>query len=125
MATLLITAGPKEGECYPLESSRLISVGRDDQCNIQIIDDQMSRRHLQIRYEQVDDRHFAVDMRSANGVFVNGQRITQDAALKDGDVIKVGQSQIRYTRQDFPDPETAWEHYKKKDEWKRSTLVSE
>ena len=121
MATLLITAGPKEGECYPLESSRLISVGRDDQCNIQIIDDQMSRRHLQIRYEQVDDRHYAVDMRSANGVFVNGARITGDRQLDEGDVILIGQSEIRYTEDDVTDIDLALDHFKKTDEWKRGT----
>ncbi len=125
MATLMIISGPNEGQCYPLAESRLISVGRDDQCNIQIVDTQISRRHLQVRHEAKDDCHYAVDMRSANGVFVNSERITEEAPLTEGDVIGVGQSQIRYTRSDFPDAESAWAHFKKKDEWKRSTLMSD
>jgi pSer/pThr/pTyr-binding forkhead associated (FHA) protein len=72
MATLLVVSGPHEGRYYPLEEHRLVSVGRDDQCSFQLVDDKISRRHLQIRYEEGSDVHFAVDMRSANGVFVNG-----------------------------------------------------
>ncbi len=123
MATLLMIAGPKKGHYYPLQDSRLISVGRDDQCTIQIVDDRVSRRHLQVRYEPEEDRHYAVDMRSANGVFVNVKRIVEDTPLKDGDVIQVGRSQLRFLKQAFNDAETAWEHYHKKDEWKRSTLI--
>lgn len=123
MPTLLMTAGPAQGQYFPLHKSRLITVGRDDQCNIQIVDDQVSRRHLQIRFEQEEDRHYAVDMRSANGVFVNGWRITHDTGLQDGDVIQVGQSTLCYSTTDFPDAESAWEHYKKTGEWKRSTIV--
>ncbi|MHC4414204.1 MAG: FHA domain-containing protein [Planctomycetota bacterium] len=123
MATLLVISGPSEGRYYPLNASRLVSIGRDDQCSIQIVDDGISRRHLQIRYEQADDHHVAVDMRSANGVYVNGRRIVQESALRDGDIIGVGRSKLRYTRQDFSDADSAWEHYQKTDEWRRGTLV--
>ncbi len=123
MATLLVVSGPGKGQCYPLHASRLISVGRDDQCSIQITDDQISRRHLQLRFEPEEQKYYAVDMRSANGVFVNGWRITHDTGLQSGDVIKIGESELCYTMQDFADSESAWESFKKGGEWKRSTIV--
>ncbi len=121
MATLIVTSGPCEGKTYPLESSNLVSVGRDDQCSFQLVDNEISRRHLQIRYDQDKRCHFAVDMRSANGVFVNGARITGDRQLDEGDVIRIGQSEIRYTEDDVTDIDLALEHFKKTDEWKRGT----
>ena len=121
MATLVATAGPVEGQSFPLDLSRLISVGRDDQCTIQILDEQVSRRHLQIRFDQDDDRHYAVDMRSANGVYINGTRLTDDRPLDDGDIILIGQSELRYTRDDVTDIDLAIEQFRKKDEWKRGT----
>ncbi|MHC4429279.1 MAG: FHA domain-containing protein [Planctomycetota bacterium] len=123
MATLVITQGPAEGRCIQLRrGDRLVSIGRDDQCTFQLVDEHISRRHLQIRYEEQEDLHYAVDMRSANGVFVNGKQIVESKLLKEGDVIRIGHTTIRYTRNDFPDEQSAIDHYKKTDEWKRSTI---
>jgi pSer/pThr/pTyr-binding forkhead associated (FHA) protein len=121
MATIVVTAGPCEGQSFPLEESRLVSVGRDDQCTIQLLDEQVSRRHLQIRFNPDEDQHYAVDMRSANGVFVNGGRLTEDRPLEEGDVIVIGKSELRYTHDDVDDIDMAIEQYRKKDEWKRGT----
>jgi pSer/pThr/pTyr-binding forkhead associated (FHA) protein len=121
MATIVVMAGPNEGKTFLLQASRLVSIGRDDQCNIQLVDNQVSRRHLQIRFDADEDQHYAVDMRSANGVFVNGERVTEDRPLADGDIIVVGQSELRYTRDDVDDIDLAMEQYRKRDEWKRGT----
>ena len=121
MATTVVTAGPCEEQSFPLEESRLVSVGRDDQCTIQLLDGEVSRRHLQIRFDPNEDQHYAVDMRSANGVFVNGGRLTDDRPLEEGDIILIGQSELRYTHDDVDDIDTAIEQYRKKDEWKRGT----
>ncbi|MHC4219070.1 MAG: FHA domain-containing protein [Planctomycetota bacterium] len=121
MATIVVTAGPCEGQSFPLDVSRLVSVGRDDQCSIQLLDEQVSRRHLQIRFDPDQDRHYAVDMRSANGVFVNGARVTEDRLLDDGDIIVIGGSELRYTSEEVDDVDLAIEQYRKKDEWKRGT----
>ena len=121
MATLIVQAGPAEGKTCPLEASALVSVGRDDQCTFQILDEEISRRHLQVRYDNDARCHFAVDMRSANGVFINGDRIASERRLGEGDVIRIGQSEIRYTEDDVTDIDLALEHYKKTDEWKRGT----
>lgn len=121
MATLFVTGGTDVGRCCRLGGSRLVSIGRDDQCSFQILDDHVSRRHLQIRRHAERGGHWAVDMRSANGVFVNGDRLVEDRLLADGDLIQIGGTSLRYTKQDFPDDQTAIVHYKKTDEWKKDT----
>jgi pSer/pThr/pTyr-binding forkhead associated (FHA) protein len=60
-------------------------------------------------------------MRSANGVFVNGARVTEDRLLDDGDIIVIGGSELRYTSEEVDDVDLAIEQYRKKDEWKRGT----
>jgi pSer/pThr/pTyr-binding forkhead associated (FHA) protein len=37
------------------------------------------------------------DLRSTNGVMVNGRRVTR-AALRDGDVVHIGKTQVRYVQ---------------------------
>ena len=121
MATLLVFSGPNEGGFYPLVENRLVSIGRDDQCSFQIVDEKMSRRHLQIRYEEAGDCHYAVDMRSANGVYINGHRIADDTLLNEGDLIEIGRSKLMYTLQDFDSAEAAQTAFRKTDEWKKGT----
>ena len=121
MATLLVFSGPNEGRYYPLEENRLVSIGRDDKCSFQIVDEKISRRHLQIRYEADADCHYAIDMRSANGVCINGNRITDDTLLNEGDLIEIGRSKLMYTRNDFDSVEAAQSHFRKTDEWKKGT----
>ncbi len=122
MASLLIGASDGEQRYFPLESHRLVMIGRDDECTVQVLDDQVSRRHLQIRFEPDEDKHYAADYRSANGVFVNGDRIVEDKALADGDSIQIGNTTIAYLERDHPDVESAKDALRKRDEWKRSTL---
>lgn len=125
MASLLINSGQEDERYFPLESHRLIVVGRDDECTVQVLDDQVSRRHLQIRFELDEQKHYAADYRSANGVFVNGDRIVEDRALADGDSIQIGNTMIAYLEGDHSDVQAAKDALRKKDEWKRSTLLND
>ena len=59
----------------------------------QIFDENMSRRHAAVR---VDDMRFELsDLKSTNGVFVNGRRITK-IFLKDGDQIRLGHTTLAF-----------------------------
>ncbi len=121
MARLLITKGSSPGRALPLAEHRLVMIGRDDQCTFQLLDDQVSRRHLQIRFEASEGNHYASDCRSANGVFVNGNRIVDDVQLTDGDEIVVGDTTFVYHLEEDEDVDAAMDAYRKKDEWKRGT----
>lgn len=122
MASLIIVAGPNEGDYYPLGHRKLV-VGREESCPIQVTDELVSRKHLQIRYEDSDDTYHALDMKSANGVFVNGRMIQEDVRLEDGDMITIGNSRLMFVMRDFPDRESALNHYKQRGERGRSTLI--
>lgn len=75
-------------------------IGRDRSCALRIPDGRISRRHLQIAYDGLQDVHIAVDIGSANGVTVNGRRLVRGAELqlKDGDEITIGRTRLRYAQ---------------------------
>ncbi len=120
MASLIVTNGKQEGSYYPL-GRRTNVVGRDEALPIQILDNMVSRKHLQIRFDQTANRYFAYDMKSRNGVYVNNRRIEDEVALQDGDVILVGMTAILFADRDFKDKESALLHYKKVGERMRVT----
>lgn len=103
MAMLVFTEGPAIGQRFKLEKHRLVMLGRDASCTIQIVDQQLSRNHLQIEYVEGEDRHYAIDFNSKNGVHVNEQRIENRTPLRDCDVIRIGDSTIVYTTDDSDD----------------------
>src|SRR6185503_17778201 len=66
-------------------------VGRDPSCDLVVHDVKCSRRHAVL--ETGPDGVTVRDSGSANGVFVNGQRIER-AVLRPGDVVSLGEVQI-------------------------------
>lgn len=121
MACLVVIDGPAAGTHFALAAHAIVTVGRDEECTFQIIDPQMSRRHLQIRREG-DGRHFAADYRSANGIKLNGVTIVNDSPLKDGDELSLGTSRVVYSTTDYDDAEHAMMSRTGK-QWMRTTLV--
>lgn len=120
MASLIVATGKQEGDYYPL-GHRTNVIGRDEALPIQILDNMVSRKHLQIRFDANTNRYFAFDMKSRNGVYINNRKIEGEVALKDGDVILVGLTSLMFTDQDFKDKESALQHYKKAGERMRVT----
>src|SRR5690242_1200511 len=55
-----------------LPSGRL-EIGRDPTCDIPIMDESASRRHVAI--ERTDEGYAAIDLGSTNGMFVNDTRV--------------------------------------------------
>ncbi len=122
MSSLILTSGPNEGDYYPL-GQRTNVIGRDQAVPIQIVDEHVSRKHMQICFEPVDRIYRAVDMKSRHGVFINGQRISGETVLHDGDQIRVGETNLLFTLEDFQDRESALSHFKKAGERIRVTRV--
>ncbi len=120
MASLIVISGANEGDYYPL-GQRTNVIGRDQAVPIQIVDEHVSRKHMQIRFERADERYYAVDMKSKHGVFINGRRISEEAALNDGDQILIGETTLLFTLEDFEDRESALSHFKKAGERIRIT----
>jgi len=122
MASLVVIDGPSKGTHMPLNAP-IVSVGREDTCTYQVLDPHVSRQHLQIKLDARLNTHVAGDYRSAHGVFVNGKAILVDTPLHDGDHIRIGTTTLMYLVEDHADGPSAVAAAKKKDEWKRSTLM--
>jgi pSer/pThr/pTyr-binding forkhead associated (FHA) protein len=121
MASLIVTSGKQKGSYYPL-GRRTSVIGRDEALLIQILDNLVSRKHLQIRFDEKTNRYYAFDMKSRNGVYVNNQRIAKDTVLSDGDVILIGTTTLLFTEEDFDSQESAMLYYKKVGERMRVTV---
>ena len=122
MASLIVLGGPQKDSYYPL-GRRTTVIGRDEALMIQILDERVSRKHLQISYDKDKDAYHALDMSSKHGVFINGNKIENEACLVDGDRITVGAVTLWFTVNDFPDQESALSHYKKVGERSRPTYT--
>ncbi len=87
---------PGGGEQEFEVSKSEITVGRGQTNDIVIMDSKMSRLHA--RFEFTAGGEVAVtDAGSTNGVRVNGNKVDK-AVIQPGDVIQLGESQIRYER---------------------------
>ena len=124
MGTILIVAGRDRGSYYPLPDPTTV-IGRDESCEIQIVDEMISRRHTQIscREEQDVRRFFIADLQSANGVFVNGRQVAEEIELNDGDTIKIGESKLFFSTKRFRDLDTAMTYFKQRGQRDKGTIV--
>ena len=68
------------------------TVGRGSDCEVRIEDPHASRQHCRI--ERLGSEAFVVDLDSANGTWVSGEKIRR-RPLGQGDVIRIGGTQIR------------------------------
>ncbi len=75
---------------------RRIVIGRSRDCDIQLADSNVSRRHAELRQEGAS--YWIVDLGSTNGMEVNGKRVKR-AKLRDGDTITLGSTELTFERE--------------------------
>lgn len=85
---LEVLEGRKRGKVFPLERTRAYVIGRLPGAEIHIDDPGVSRRHVKLT-RRTDGSIDVADMRSTNGLVVNGQKLER-AVLHDGDVMSLG-----------------------------------
>jgi hypothetical protein len=73
---------------------RRVLLGRSRECDIQVEDPNVSRRHAELRQE--GSSYWIVDLDSTNGVEVNGKRVKR-GKLSSGDTFTVGSTEITFT----------------------------
>jgi pSer/pThr/pTyr-binding forkhead associated (FHA) protein len=122
MASLMVVSGKSRG-CYVELEECPTTMGRDERCNAQILDELVSRRHLEVRFWAVCGRYQVVDLNSANGVFLNEQRVGRPTLLREGDVITIGETRIIYSEQDLTDCEAADDLFRVRGQTGRSTII--
>jgi len=93
MAYLIITNGLDKGQRYELSDGENI-VGRDEEAQIHLNLNVVSRQHvcLDVRIDSV----LIQDLDSANGTFVNGERLHQELLLNDGDLIQIAELEMKF-----------------------------
>lgn len=91
-ARVVMLVGPAPGAEYAL--SRLpVRIGRSEELDIHVNHRSISREHAE--FAEVDGALVVRDLKSANGVRVNGEDI-EECGLEDGDVIDLGQVKLRF-----------------------------
>jgi hypothetical protein len=88
------SADLQDGEGFELNSAQL-TIGRGNQNDIPIATDEYaSARHA--RFEPRQDGVWVQDLGSTNGTFLNGTRLDRPRRLAQGDVVRVGETDLRY-----------------------------
>jgi hypothetical protein len=82
------------GVRHEIDKRRFV-LGRSKDCDIQLADPNVSRRHAELRQE--GSAYWLIDLDSTNGSQVNGRR-TPRAKLESGDVITVGSTELVFER---------------------------
>ena len=93
MPRLIVIKGADEGKQFEL-TGPLLGIGRDSGNQIRLHDTETSRRHAECR--ESPEGYRLLDVGSANGTFVNNQKVPQ-AALQAGDHLAIGQSVLVYS----------------------------
>jgi FHA domain len=83
-----------EGTDFELNSAQL-TIGRGRQNDLAIATDEYaSARHA--RFEPRQDGVWVQDLGSTNGTYLNGARLDRPRRLTPGDVVRVGETDLRY-----------------------------
>jgi hypothetical protein len=83
-----------EGAAYPMDGGPL-SIGRGAENDLELRGDEFaSASHARVEPRQ--DGVWLVDRGSTNGTYVNGIRVDRPHRLDGGDVVRIGETQLRY-----------------------------
>ena len=87
------------GRMHKLDKAQEVILGRSTDCQLQVDDDGISRRHARVGIDQ-NGQFRVVDLGSTNGTYVNGVRVDA-VVLKDGDKIQIGSNTVlKFSLQD-------------------------
>ena len=91
---LRILSGPGVGTAVSVWGGSA-TIGREPECDLQVLDSEVSRRHAKITIR--DGSASIDDLNSANGTYVDGERILTQYKLAPGDRIEIGEATIALT----------------------------
>jgi anti-anti-sigma factor len=76
-----------DGREYPIPPAGL-TIGRRSDAGVPVQDPEVSRSHARVRRR--DGSFIVVDLGSANGTYLNDHRVTDEAPMADGDILRTG-----------------------------------
>ncbi|MDR3197151.1 MAG: FHA domain-containing protein [Planctomycetaceae bacterium] len=84
---LVVAGGSKAGQVIPITGPKFI-IGRADDCHLKPRSELISRYHCAVISEE---GYVAIrDLGSKNGVYLNGERVSMEHELKNGDKLSIG-----------------------------------
>ena len=93
VANLEIVRGPYSGASFAIDRP-VCSIGRSDESDVRIRDESISANHATLLRKGA--AWFVVDLRSANGTFVDGLRIAGERELTSGSRLKLGRVELMF-----------------------------
>jgi len=93
-----VEQGPGVGRVFALSTGGVYLVGRDG-ADITLEDDKVSRKHAEIGLYG-PGAYVLRDLASTNGTYLNGRRISEKHKLENGDLLRVGDTELRFTKVD-------------------------
>jgi transcriptional regulator with GAF, ATPase, and Fis domain len=97
LAYLVIREGSKWADVFRLVPGQAVTIGRAPTNQIVVKDERCSRCHAEIFFSE--DQWTLRDLDSRNGTAVGSTRVRGDYLLKSGDIIRIGQSQLRFVHE--------------------------
>jgi pSer/pThr/pTyr-binding forkhead associated (FHA) protein len=93
-ARLVICNGGFEGMEYELSSEETL-IGRNPTTDVTLLDENISREHAIILFDESTGAHTIEDLQSTNGTKVNGKGV-RSHELQHGDEIQIGHTVFRF-----------------------------
>ena len=92
VAKLIVASGKSAGRSITLKHGKLL-IGRAEECGIRPLGEEVSRRHCAV----VEDAGSVTveDLKSRNGTYVNGVKISAKVTVADGDIVRVGPLELK------------------------------
>jgi transcriptional regulator with GAF, ATPase, and Fis domain len=94
LAYLVIREGSKWADVFRLIPGQAVTIGRAPTNQIVIKDERCSRCHAEVFFSE--DQWTLRDLDSRNGTAIANSRVRGDYVLHPGDIIRIGQSQLRF-----------------------------
>lgn len=91
-AKLIVASGKSAGRSITLKHGKLL-IGRAEECGIRPLGEEVSRRHC-VMIEEAG-AVTVEDLKSRNGTYVNGVKITAKVTVADGDIVRVGPLELK------------------------------
>ncbi len=99
-ACLLVVGGELNGSIFNLPVGEVV-VGRNPDCTIPLDFHGISRRHFTISVNE--EEVILTDLQSANGTYLNNNKVDAPVLLKRGDIIKIGAVAMKYLPKGDPE----------------------
>ena len=91
---LRIEEGPDQGKIFELSAGGVYTIGREG-ADIALDDSKVSRKHAELGLYG-PEAWVVRDLHSTNGTSLNGRRVDDRANLKHWDLIKIGDTRLRF-----------------------------